>query len=423
MKQAGLDFEKIARAITWPKLRPYQVDAVEAFKHDFARAGASLIVMPTASGKSHIIAEAANLAAGDVLILQPTQELLEQNMAKLALLVDPDDIGVYSASFKRKEINKFTFATIQSVYKKAELFKKAKLIIIDEAHLVPVRTLGSMYMPFLRALPDAKILGLTATPYRLEIGYYRDKDTGDLMASTMLKLCNRMRNRGDTEMFWKRILYHVSHKTLLEQGYLSPLEYIDEPLLPYAEIPINKSHSDYNLEEYAKNIVGHEAEIISTIAEAQKRFKSVLVFCATTAQAVSLSNVIRGSRVVLGTTKKNERVVTVADFKSGRVQTVFNVGTLTTGFDHPALDCVVLLRPTRSLVLYNQMLGRLTRLAPGKTKGTVIDLTGTCKAMGRIETFELYSKSSQWGKAIWDLRTERHPSWHDRVLFSFKIDK
>lgn len=393
-------------------LRPYQQQAFEAIKRDLNIPGASLVVMPTASGKSHVIAATAMLAKS-VLILQPSQELLSQNMAKLALIVPQSEIGIYSASFKLKEIRKYTFATIQSVYKIPSLFSHISLVIMDECHGLAPRALGTMYMQFLKGMGDPKVIGLTATPYRLEIGYFRHPNS-DLEAITMLKLINRMRHKSHTEIFWKRIIYHISHETLLKQGFLAPLEYISEPLLPYEEIPINDSRSDYNLEAYARSIVGREAQILSTIAEAQRRFKSVLVFCATTEQARLLKDTVKGSEIVLGATNKNERVKIINDFKMGRIQTVFNFGTLTTGFDCPDLDCIILLRPTRSLPLYNQMLGRGTRVASGKDKCVVIDLTGTCKAMGRIETFKLYQNE----RGLWDLQTEKHSNWHDRVLFS-----
>jgi DNA repair protein RadD len=402
------------------KLRPYQSDALDAVKKDIIKDGASLIVMPTASGKSHVIAEAAALQE-PVLILQPSQELLAQNKAKLEAIVPVKDIGIYSASFKRKDIKTFTFATIQSVYKKGDLFAHIPIVIIDEAHGLAPRSLGTMYQKLLKDMGQPKVFGFTATAYRLENSYYRYRDwmgEWQVEMATMLKLLNRMRNKKSTA-FWKRIIYHISHQELLDQGYLSPLQYIDKPLLPYESIPINKSHSEYNLEAYAQAVVGREADMIRTIAEAQRRHKSVLVFCATTDQARHLQGVIKGSAVVLAETDKKERAAIVKSFKSGTIKTVFNVGTLTTGFDHPALDCVVLLRPTRSLPLYNQMLGRLTRLAPGKTHGTVIDLTGTCKALGRIETFSLYINE----KGLWDLRTEKHKRWHDRVLFTRNIEQ
>jgi DNA repair protein RadD len=400
-------------------LRPYQAEAVDAAVRDMNVPGNSLIVMPTASGKSHVIAAIA-AARQPVLILQPSRELLAQNKAKLELLVDPQDIGVYSASFNSRDIRRFTFATIQSVYKKAELFAHVPTVITDECHNLAPRALGTMYTSFFENMGQPKVFGLTATPYRLEVGYYWTKDwmgEPQLIAATMLKLINRMRHKDAKQMFWKRIIYQISHRQLESEGYLSPLEYIEEPLVPYAEIPFNKSLSDYNLEAYAQNIVGLEAKILSTIAEAQRRYKSVLVFCATTDQATHLSSVIKGSAVVLGTTPAKDRANIIRLYKEGAIRTVFNVGTLTTGFDHPELDCVILLRPTRSLPLYNQMLGRLTRLAPGKTKGTVIDLTGTCKALGRAETFELYRDA----KGLWDLRTEKHEGWHDRVLFSREV--
>jgi len=126
--------------------RPYQSDALNAIKKDLSIQGASLVVMPTASGKSHVIAGTAQMMQ-PVLILQPSQELLAQNMAKLALLIPSEDIGVYSASFNRREIKRFTFATIQSVYTKPELFQHIKLVIIDESHNLAPRSLGTSVSP------------------------------------------------------------------------------------------------------------------------------------------------------------------------------------------------------------------------------------------------------------------------------------
>lgn len=393
-------------------LRPYQQDAFNAIKADIDKPGACLCVIPTAGGKSHIIAQVATLKF-PVLILQPSRELLDQNRAKLALIVPKEDIGTYSASFNERTIRKFTFATIQSVYKKPELFQHIKLVICDEAHGIVLQQLGSMYMEFLTAIGMPKIIGMTATCYRLENGYYYN-GMGNLEMATMLKLLNRMRHKSQKEMFWKRIVYSISHAELLRQGYLSPLEYIHEPLLPYKEIPVNKSHSDYNLEAYSEAIIGKEALILSTLSEAQKRYKSLLVFCATTEQAEKLKNTLIGSEVVTALTPNKERVKIIEGFKKGTIQTVFNVGCLTTGFDKPEIDCIVLLRPTRSPILYQQMLGRGTRIAERKDKCTIIDLTSTCKALGRIETFELYRNA----KGLWDLKTERHETWHDRVLFT-----
>lgn len=399
------------------KYRYYQEEANEAIKRDLHLPGNSLVVVPTAGGKSHIIAATSTLVK-KVLILQPTQELLKQNYEKLSLLVDEEDIGIYCASFNRREVRRFTFATIQSIHTKPTLFKDTELVVLDECHGLAPRTQTNMYKKFLKAIGNPKVIGFTATPYRTEMGYYKD-EKGVLMAATMIKLLNRMRNKSEDSCFWKKIIYNVSHEKLLSEGYLSPIEYIYKPLMDYSVIPINKSYSDYNLEAYGQSVVGREAEILSTIKEAQKRYKSVLVFCSTTEQARHFSNVMVGSKTVFGDTPTKEREETIQAFKEGTLKTVFNVGTLTTGFDHPALDCIILLRPTRSIVLYNQIIGRLTRIAPGKDKGTIIDLTDTCKAIGRVETFKLYKNE----RGLWDLKTEKHDSWHDRVLFRMPVEE
>ena len=111
--------------------------------------GNSLIVIPTAGGKSWIIAVAVSELNVPTLILVPSRELLTQDMEKLVAIIGDKDIGVYSASFKRREVKKITFATIQSVYKKPELFQHIGLVFIDESHLVAPRSLGTMYSSFI----------------------------------------------------------------------------------------------------------------------------------------------------------------------------------------------------------------------------------------------------------------------------------
>lgn len=409
-------------------LRKYQQDCTEDITRDLEIPGASVCVLPTGAGKSHIIAAAA-LLKHPVLILCPSRELLSQNMAKLALLVPESDIGVYSASFGRKDIRTFTFATIQSIYRKPELFQDAKLVIVDECHQLSPRNLEGMLSSFLNGLPNAKVLGLTATPFRAEtvyetsVKYVNGKKEVELFAATGIKMINRIKSKKTKEnmsekIFWRRILYNISHNSLVSQGYLVPLEYIHEPLLPYESLPINISYSDFDLSSYSQMVIGMESQILRTIGEAQRRYKSVLIFCAETGQAKRLSEIVKGSAYVLGDSDKKTRTRTIDDFKSGKLQTVFNVGCLTVGFDKPDLDCIILLRPVRSPILYLQMLGRLTRPAEGKTHGTVIDLTGSCKALGPIESFEVFRNNG-----LWDVRTSKVDSFHGKILFRQKIQK
>jgi DNA repair protein RadD len=143
----------------------------------------------------------------------------------------------------------------------------------------------------------------------------------------------------------------------------------------------------------------------------------VVVFCTSLKQAEDLSGMVPNSEWVSGETSDKERARIINGFKDGSIKTVFNVGVLTTGFDHPALDCIVLLRPTRSIALYYQMLGRGVRIAPGKTVCRVIDLTSTIKNLGKIETIKLISgKETESGK--YELISETG-SWHNRQLYEW----
>ena len=207
-------------------LRYYQQTAVDRILADINKPGAALVVMPTASGKSHVIAATAQMLQ-PVLVLQPSKELVEQNVEKLAQVIPREEIGIYSASFNSKEIKTFTYATIQSVYKCPEKFTHIKLVIVDECHGVSIKNLDSMYVKFFKDIGSPKIIGLTATPFRLELGYYwanyiNEKGLPDktLMQSTMLKLITRTRHKDAKEMFWKRILYKVDYKELRDKGYL-----------------------------------------------------------------------------------------------------------------------------------------------------------------------------------------------------------
>jgi DNA repair protein RadD len=234
----------------------------------------------------------------------------------------------------------------------------------------------------------------------------------------MIKLINRARNKNQKEMFWKRIIYHIPYKTLLAQGYLVPIEYINNPLVEYKEIPVNKSRSDYDLDGYSQMIVGKEALAVQTVLMAEQKHKSVLVFCATTDQAKRLSSVTLNSACVFGDTPNKQREQIIKDFKNGKIKTVYNYGVLTTGFDFPELECIVLVRPLRSPVLYNQICGRLTRTAVGKTKGILYDLTGSSKVLGPIEEFELYHNGR-----LWDIKSAKHPTWNNRVLYRMLIQE
>lgn len=394
-------------------LRDYQQQAIDKLIWSQQLDGNDLCILPTGAGKSIVIAELAHSLNQPILIIQPNKEILEQNLEKLSHYVDRDSIGVYSASMNEKVVKFYTFATIQSIYKKPEEFEHFDTVIIDECHLVNPKNLSGMFTTFLADIGNPKVIGLTATPYRMD-SFYRRYGAGKYSIETVatIKLINRLK-----QFFWNRVIFNINNAELTDQGYLSPLKYYDESIIDHSEIPLNKSKSDFNLVTYEEIIATRKDKIKKALEVAQEHSKFVLVFCTSVNQAEQLQKVTPGSEVVTAKTKKKDRTRIVQGFKNGDIKVVFNVGVLTTGFDHPELDCIVLLRPTRSIALYYQMLGRGVRKAPGKDHCKVIDLTSTVKNLGRIETIKLEKVDNKW-----ELVSETG-SWHNKELYSYKVER
>jgi DNA repair protein RadD len=393
------------------ELRQYQKDCVEKILWSLSAGldGNSACVLPTASGKSVIIAELAHRLNQPLLILVPSKEILEQDVEKLMHYVDRSEIGIYSASAGEKTIGKFTFATIGSVYKVPEKFQHFGLVIIDELHLVSPRATGSMFMQFLNAIGQPRVIGFSATPYRLGTRYVWE--AGELKVAYVTQLVNRMKQH-----FWARILYNVSVQELVDQGYLCKLEYIDRSIVEQSAIPLNKTGSEFNLEAFDQIALSRQELTRGAIEYAESVSKSVLVFCSSVAQAERLQGETVGSAVVTAKTPAREREQLIQDFRDGKIKTVFNVGVLTTGFDMPSLDCILLCRPTQSIALLYQMLGRGLRIAEGKTHCKIIDLTNTVARLGKIESIKLEKVDGQWC-----LSSSTSPQWHNRALFSFRV--
>jgi DNA repair protein RadD len=379
-------------------LRSYQREAVDAALACLAKGRNGILVEPTGSGKSLVIAGICTEAGGKTIVLQPTREILEQNKEKMEAF-GVTDIGVYSASLNRKDLGAITFATIGSVFRKPEIFQAFGFdrIIVDECHAVNSK--GGMYEKFITDL-GLPTLGLTATPYRLR-SYIDAYGNGSKVTES--RILTRTR---------PRIFDHIIHITqvgrLFGDGNLCPLNY--QAGLPYdaTEIKLNKSQTDYDegdLERYnaVKDVPGQVVEAVRRIDA-----KHVLAFLPFIAESELVLAGLRAAGISCATvtakTPKKERKQMLDDFRAGRVRCVVNVGVLTTGFDFPQLDCVILGRPTRSLALYYQMTGRGVRPAPGKAGCLLIDLCDNARRFGRIETFYLFDQN---GREMWRLESDK----------------
>ena len=359
------------------ELRDYQRQAVDAsvrfFLGNTTRNG--IIVLPTGAGKSLVIANIALRLDEPLLIFQPSKEILEQNHAKLLSYNPPFDVGIFSASFNRKEVCRVTFATIGSVVRKKDYFRRFRYIIIDECHYVNAEE--GMYKEFIGVI-QGKVLGLTATPYRL----YSSRFYG-----SMLRFITRTRPR-----IFSDLLYHVQVKTLQDRGYLAPMEYYRINVVDPKRLKVNSTGADYT--DASVKRLYREIQFNDTLADIVARLlaagrHSVLVFTRFVEEAEHLAEALGGlAAVVSGTTPKREREAVLRRFKAGAVNVVANVGVLTTGFDFPELATIVIARPTMSLALYYQMCGRAIRPSAGKVSW-VVDLCGNYSRFGRVEELAL----------------------------------
>ncbi len=359
------------------KLRDYQKDsataAIEFFNSD-SRNNA-LIVLPTGSGKSLVISEIANNIEGNTLIFQPSKEILEQNFAKLQSY-GVFDCSIYSASFNSKEISRITFATIGSVRGNPDLFKHFNNIIIDECHLVNAKK--GMYKEFLAVVPS-KVLGLTATPYRL---------TTDGFGGSILKFLTRTRPRVFTDL-----IYYSQISDLLNQGHLSKVDYYEIKSVDTRQLTINSTGADYtdkSVQDHYKDI-GFSNQLISVVNRLiNAERESILVFTRFIDEAQELVDKLNvSSEIVTGKTNKKERERILKGFKNGDIKVVANVGVLTTGFDYPELNTILLARPTMSLALYYQIVGRGIRPHKDKESCWFVDMCGVYRRFGKVEDLEL----------------------------------
>lgn len=365
------------------QLRDYQRKAsdaaVRAFQGESKHNG--LLILPTGAGKSLVIADIASRLDGALLVFQPSKEILEQNFAKLQSY-GIIDCGVYSASVGCKDINRITFATIGSVMNHMQDFAHFKNVMIDECHYVNSK--AGQYKQFLES-ENRRVVGLTATPYRLGKG---------LNGLSMLKFLTRTRPR-----IFDTVLYYCQISDLLAKGYLAELRYFDCTKLDMSQVKTNSTGADYDDEslrlEYKRS--GFYDQLTSTTVRVlkpknKKPRKGVLVFTRFIEEAENLTLKLGSlgikSAIVTGTTPKVEREGILKDFKLGLIKVVANVGTLTTGFDYPALDTVILARPTKSLSLYYQMVGRAIRPYQGKD-GWVIDLGGNYRRFGDVSNMKI----------------------------------
>lgn len=361
--------------------RWYQVDAEQSIFDYFAKKqGNPCLAMPTASGKSIVIANFIQRVLSiwpnqRIIIATHVKELVQQNYNKMVLAWPEAPAGIYSAGLKQKDTNMpVIFGSIQSMVKQAGLFGFRHLLIIDEAHLVGHED-DTNYIKFISTLklfnPNLRIIGFSATCWRTGRGMISD---GPIFTDICYDLTS-----------------YKSFERLIKEGHLCTLI----PKRTRIELNVSdvkKTAGDYNLADLAEAVDKDPITMAAckeAVEEGADR-RSWLVFASSIKHAEHISGALQvlgiDSAVVHSKMPTEQRDKTLEDFKSLQLRCCVNYGVLTTGFDHPALDMIVMLRPTASSSLWVQMLGRGMRPSVDTQKENclVLDFAGNTKRLGPI---------------------------------------
>ncbi|MEZ9539384.1 DEAD/DEAH box helicase [Shewanella sp. 10N.286.51.B8] len=350
-------------------LRDYQQDSVNAAITHFKQSNDSaVLVLPTGAGKSIVIAELARIARGNVLVLTHVKELVAQNAEKVGLLTE--DANIYSAGLKQKKAHgKTVVASVQSAARKPEQFCQSfSLVIIDECHRVS-NDKDSQYQQLLTHLkkinPQIKLLGLTATPYRLGLGWiYRHHYHGKI-------------GNADKPVF-EKCIFELPMRPLIKKGYLTAPKIFDGLSAQYDFSQLEPSNTGEFPQKEVDDLLNHQGRattaIIKQVQQLADSRKGVLIFAATVRHAKEVLKLLNDdAALITADTPHAERDEIISQFKQQKIKFIVNVAVLTTGFDAPHVDLIVILRPTASVSLFQQMIGRGLRLAPDKQDCLVID--------------------------------------------------
>ena len=365
------------------ELRPYQRAACDSVHQFFIDHGSDVnpcVVIPTGGGKTPVMAMlCAELIANGarVLIMAHVQELVQQTHNRLVSTMPELPIGVYSAGLKRRDVNnQIIVGNVQSIARKIDQFGQIDYIFVDEAHLIPHGQDGQYNMiieAMRKANPSLRVVGFTATPYRLKGGVICANDH-----------------------ILNKVSYEIGVSDLIHQNYLC------KPISKHSTNSpdlrgIKTIRGDFAEAELAERMMENNLVMLACLeilSKTQDR-NHVLLFAITLAHMKCVAETLRSMDLkatiatVDGTTPSAERSSILEAFKAGKIKYLVNVGVLTTGFDATMIDCVVLLRPTQSPGLYYQMVGRGFRLHPNKADFLVLDFGGNIRRHGPIDQIQI----------------------------------
>lgn len=360
------------------KVAPKVFDYIRSHKNSHP-----LAALPTGSGKTVVIADVVDQILDQwsdtrITILSHVKEILQQDYNMLSEQLGID-VGLNSSGLGRRDSrHQVTVAGIQSVYRNANLFADTQLVIVDEAHLIPPSGTG-MYQTFFKTVNKAKYFGLTATPFRLGSGYIYGPESDKIFDALVYDL---------TSM--------ESFNDLVKKGYLCKL-ITKATKLEMDASDLHIRGGDFIDKEmsvtFDKPAITNKA--LDEVVALGKDYKKWLIFAIDIDHAEHIAENLLQRGIPTGVIHSKmemnrDRILDL--YRTDKLRCIVNVNVLTTGFDHPGIDLIALLRPTCSPVIHVQTVGRGLRIAENKDHCLVLDFAGNTARLGPINDIHVKEK-------------------------------
>jgi superfamily II DNA or RNA helicase len=364
------------------QLRPYQSDLLDRINKSWFSGTRSIVCqLPTGGGKTILFATAvheANQKGLKCLILAHREELIKQAADKLEIITN-DPVGIIKAGYPTNYDRDIQVASVQSLTRRLKHCPEFDLIIVDEAH----HSIANSYRTILNRFPNARVLGLTATPIRLDGKGFRG--------------------------IFDELICGVTVSELIESGSLSQYKYIATETSMSIE-GVGKRQGDFKTEDVARAnpVAGLAGDVVKSYKDYLEG-KQAVIFCINVEHSIAIAEHFKAAGIVAhhldGTTDPRERADVMTQFRDKQIQVLTNCALFDEGLDIPSLDGVILARPTQSLSRFLQMVGRALRPSEGKEHAIIIDLAGNYERLGmpddeRIWTLDGLEKKPRKGSKL-----------------------
>jgi superfamily II DNA or RNA helicase len=343
------------------KLRPYQEKALEEIRAHYAAGTKKVLLhLPTGSGKTlcfSYILKSVHEKGNKAFMVVSGASLVDQASVRLDREQVPHGC-IQAGHWRNFSDLPIQVCSIHTLYRR-KILPEASLIVIDEAHLAS----SPMFHWLIKHYPNAFILAVTATPY----------------------VRKGLRHIADV------VVAPISMKELVDQGFLAPARYYVPSKIDLSRVEIDRSTRDYKQDQLAATM--KDARLYADIIQSYKKIgkgRPTLCFAVSlehSMEIVDSFNIagIRAVHIEAGTPEPIRRKA-IEDLRCGIIEVISNVGILTTGVDIPEVSCIIMARPTKSYNLYCQILGRGTRIYPGKSDFIILDHADTISEHGLIDT-------------------------------------